>query len=112
MTEFCLVYVVGSLLFLILRLFHHAGEIGIGFEVANLTVFENQGFVEVCVFIDPNQLSDVATIEFQLVTDDGTATGKSVYMNSWKLCILRILRLRHYRSNLRLRNFRMHTVVT
>ena len=31
------------------------------------------------MFIDPNQLSDVATIEFQLVTGDGTATGKSVY---------------------------------
>ena len=35
--------------------------------------------MEVCVFIDPNQLSEVATIEFQVVTGDGTATGKSVY---------------------------------
>ena len=34
--------------------------------------------MEVCVVIDA-QLSDMATIEFQLVTNDGNATGKSVY---------------------------------
>lgn len=35
--------------------------------------------MEVCVVIDATQLSEVATIEFQLVTNDGNATGKSVY---------------------------------
>ena len=44
--------------------------------MAALSVFENQSFVEVCVVIDATQFMEVTTIEFQLVTNDGNATGE------------------------------------
>lgn len=53
------------------------GEVSIGFEQMTLEVEEDDLFIEVCVVIDA-QLAPggVITIEFELVTVDGNATGK------------------------------------
>ena len=52
------------------------GEVSIGFQEMSLTVAEDELSIQVCVVIDAQQSVGDITIEFQLITQDDTATGK------------------------------------